>query len=283
MRRAVLVLSVVLSTVLGSTPAVAEVGTHGGGVIIGGTPVAIAVTAPSGELATWSRRGAGQGPRWTCAYYRLENGSSSGFSIAIDFSSGAQQPVPGEIYALICRDARGELVYSWFGVYDPADPLAGLFAGERAAELALERLELSDPVVRMNPPADQLVGLPSWLWVDTPWTPVEASAGVSGVTATVVARPRAVEWELGDGTRLTCMGPGRPYDPDRTSDDPSDACTHVFERPSFDEPGGVRPVTATVTYAVSWSATDGGTGDLGEVTRASTVAVRVVEVQAVIN
>jgi hypothetical protein len=281
-RRALLVLTGVVSTVLPFAPVAAEVGSHGVGVIVGGTPVAIAVSAPSGELAVWSRRGGGSGPRWTCGYFQLENGSSSGFSIAVDYGSGPQQPVPGEIYALICRDEQGELVYSWFGVYDPADPFAGLFAGERAAELALERLDLSDPIVQTNPPTNQLVGLPSWFWIDTPWTPVEVSAGVSAVTATVTARPRVVDWDFGDGARMSCAGPGTPYDPDRTPDS-SGACTHVFEHPSFDEPGGVRAVTATVTYSVSWSATDGGAGDLGEVTRASTVLVRVLEVQAVIN
>lgn len=273
---------IVLSTSLPAVPVGAEVGSHGGGAIVGGTPVAIAITAPAGAVASWERRGGGSGPRWTCGYHRLENGSSSGISIAIDFGGGPQQPVAGEIYALVCWNEEHELVHSWFGAYDPGDPFAGLFAAERAAELALERLDVSDPVVRFNPSGDQLVGLQSWWWVDTPWAPVEASAGVSGVTATVTARPQSVAWDLGDSSELTCDGPGVPYDP-VLPPEAVGACTYVFDRSSAEGPGGVRMVTATVVYAVSWAATDGGSGDLGAISRASTVPVRVVEVQAVID
>ena len=235
------------------------------------------------RVASWQRRGGGSGPRWTCGYYRFENGSSSGISISIDYSSGPQQPVAGQIYGLQCWDQAGQLVYSWFGTYDPADPFAGLLAGERAAELALERLDLSDPIVRLNPPGDQLVGLQSWLWVDTPWAPAAVAASVTGVTATVTAIPQFVEWDLGDGSTLTCRGPGSGYDASQPADEQTSACSHVYERPSYAEPGGVYQVTATVTYAVTWQATDGTGADLGPVTRATTVPARVVEVQAVIN
>ena len=242
-----------------SSPAAAEIGEHtggskGGGVIVGDTPVAIAVTAPSGSVASWERRGGGSGPRWTCGYYGFENGSSSGISIAIDYSSGPQQPVAGQAYGFLCWDQGGDLVYSWFGVYDPTDPLAGLFAGERAAELALERLELSDPLVRFNPPGDQLVGLQSWLWVDTPWAPAEASASVSGVTATVTAIPETVEWDTGDAHTMTCRGPGAAYDTTKPPDQQGSACGHVYAWPSSTRPGGVYQVTATMTYAVTWHA-----------------------------
>jgi hypothetical protein len=268
--------------------AAAEIGEHtggvkGGAVIVGGTPVAIAIAAPSGPVASWERRGGGSGPRWSCGYYGFENGSSSSVSIDIDYSSGPRQPVAGLIYALQCWDQAGDLVYSWFGVYDPADPFTGLMAGERAAELALERLELSDPIVRFNPPGDQLVGLQSWLWVDTLWAPAEAAASVTGVTATVTASPQVVEWDTGDGHTLTCRGPGDRYVTSKPVEQQTSTCSHAFGRPSYSQPDGVYQVTARVTYAVTWRATNGTGADLGPVTRASTVPVRVVEVQAVIN
>ena len=271
-----------------ASEASAEIGDHtggsgGGAVIVGGTPIAIAVVAPSGTLASYTRKGGGSGPRWTCGYFGLENGSTSGISINIDYSTGPLQPVRNEPYAFICRDQRGQVVHSWFGVYDPGDPLAGLFAAERAAELALERLELADPVVRLNPPGDQLVGMPSWLWIDTPWVPSDVSASVTGVTATVTATPRRVDWDTGDGAALSCAGPGVGYDPNRGPESQSSDCTHTYIWPSSTQPGGVYSVRATVTYTVSWVATDGGGGDLGAVTRTSTVPVRVVEVQAVID
>lgn len=266
----------------------AEVGDHTGGpdadaVVIGGTPIAIAVLAPSGTLASYERKRGSSGPRWTCGYYGAENGSSSTISINIDYSSGVVQPVRGEAYGFICHNQAGDVVHSWFGLYDPADPFAGLLAAERAAELALERLELPDPLVRLNPSGDQLVGLPSWLWVDTPWAPADASASVTGVTSTVTATPIDVIWQMGDGSTVSCSGPGSVYDPARGPDAQASDCAHLYSYPSYAQPGGVYQVTATVTYAVSWVATTGGGDDLGTVTRSTTVPVHVVEVQAVIN
>jgi hypothetical protein len=255
----------------------------GGGVIVGGTPIAIAVQAPSGTLASYERKSGGSGARWTCAYYGFENGSSSGMSLNVDYSRGPIQPDDGEAYAFICRDQEGQVVHTAFGLFDAGDPFAGLLAAERAAELALERLDLPDPLVRRNPPGDQLVGLPSWLWVDTPWAPSEVSASVSGVTATVTATPSHVVWDTGDGASITCHGPGVPFDGARPADAQATDCTHLYRWPSTSQPGGTYAVTATTTYAVGWAATNGQSGDLGTVTRSSTVPVRVVEVQAVIE
>jgi hypothetical protein len=288
MRRLGFVVVPCLLFVGAAASASAELGDHtggsrGGAVIVGGTPIAIAVVAPSGTLASYEKKGGGSGPRWTCGYYGLENGSSSGISISIDYSAGPLQPVRGSSFAFICRDQSSQVVHSWFGVYDPADPLAGLFAAERAAELALERLELPDPGVRLNPPGDLLVGLPSWLWVDLPWTPSAASASVSGVTSTVTATPVRVDWETGDGATVTCAGPGAGYDLGRGPETQSSDCVHTYVWPSSARPGGTYDVSATITYSVSWAATDGAGDELGTVTRTSTVPVRVVEVQAVIN
>jgi hypothetical protein len=250
---------------------------------VGGSPVAIAVQGPGGSLGSYERRGGGSGARWTCGYYGFENGSSSGISLNVDYSSGPIQPVQDQAYAFICRDQHDQVVHAAFGLYDAGDPLAGLLAAERAAELALERLDLPDPLVRRNPPGDQLVGLPSWLWVDTPWAPSDVSASVSGVTSTVTATPTHVVWDTGDGSSITCHGPGVPFDGSRSIDAQSSDCTHLYVWPSTARPGGTYQVTATTTYAVGWVATNGQSGDLGTVTRSSTVPVRVVEVQAVIE
>lgn len=248
-----------------------------GVVDVVGKPIAIAVTAPSGTLASYERSGGGTGSRWTCGYYGFENGSSSGISINIDYSTGAVQPVRGEGYGFLCHDEAGDLVHSWFGLYDPDDPFAGLFAAERAAELALGALQLSDPVVRLNPSGDQVVGLASWLWLDPPWAPADASARVTGVTSTVTATPLHVTWEMGDGSSVSCPGPGVAYDPALPRSAQASDCTFLYAQPSRARPGGVYRVVATVTYAASWAATNGSRDDFGTVTRSTTVPVRVVE------
>jgi hypothetical protein len=253
-----------------------------GGVIVGDTPVAIAVRGPETTIATWERRDARSGPRWSCGYYGLENGSTSGISIGIDYGSGPVQPVAEGIYAFVCVDGGGRVAHNWFGRYDPADPFAGVLAAERAAELAIEQLDLAAPAIHLNPPGDQLVGLPSWLWLDTPWAPAEATASVSGVAATVRATPISVRWEAGDGTVVDCNGPGVAYDETREVEPPA-ACVLVFTRSSIDEPPGMFELRATITYAVDWSSTGGGSGVLGTVERTASIAVRVVEAQAVIG
>lgn len=253
-----------------------------GGLIVGDTPVAIAVRGPEATIATWERRGARSGPRWSCGYFGLENGSTSGISIGIDYGSGPVQPVAAGIYAFVCVDGGGLVVHNWFGRFDPADPFAGVLSAERAAELAVEQLDLVAPEIQLNPPGDQLVGLPSWLWLDTPWAPAEATASVSGVAATVRATPISVRWDAGDGTVVDCNGPGVAYDATREVEPPT-ACVLVFTRSSADQPGGTFDLRATVTYEVDWSTDDGSAGELGTVDRTSSVPVRVVEAQAVIG
>ncbi|WP_280691812.1 MULTISPECIES: hypothetical protein [unclassified Kitasatospora] len=51
------------------------------------------------------------------------------------------------------------------------------------AEQAVSKLELPKPVVRMSPSelANQVVGVPVWLWVEgSSWAPVKSSAAVLG-------------------------------------------------------------------------------------------------------
>ncbi len=249
--------------------------TSGSAGIVGGTPVAVVVRGGSGELGGYLRRSRGSGARWTCGYHPLTGGSNIP---GIDDGQPVD-PVPGGGYAFLCHDQAGQLVHSRILRYEPGDLLSGLFAAERAAELAVERLELPVPVVVLSPPGAQLVGIPTWLWV-ADWETRSTAASVTGVTSTVTARPTATTWDLDDGATRTCAGPGRPYDPGRPPDGQTTDCAHTFIWPSL-HPRGPRKLTATVTYAVSWSASTGAGGDLGTVTRTSTVPLTVVEVQAV--
>jgi hypothetical protein len=282
-------LVVVLGVLLvGLSGARAEVGDHtggprGGGVIVGDTPVAVAVTSPSGTVASYTSRARRDGARWTCGYYGLENGSSSGVSINIDYSTGPVDPIRGQGYGLLCTDQDGQLVYSWLGVYDPADPFSGLMAAERAAELALEALDVPAPVASFSPTGAHLVGLRSWMWVDTQWAPSAASATVTGVTSTVTATPRSTTWDMGDGTVHHCDGPGVPFDADGATREGASPCTHVYTWPSASHTDGAYVVTATVTYTVEWHASTGEGGDLGTIARSTSVPLQVVEVQAVIG
>ena len=158
--------------------------------------------------------------------------------------------------------------------------------GDVAASLgqqAVAMLRLPAPRIRLSPqpPAPQLVNLPTWYWVDTSsWGRRTATAEAGGLSATATATPVRVTWLTGDGDRVTCSGPGTAWKPgmDPLGEPP---CGHSYRRPSADRPGGELVVRATVTWQVTWIATGGVTGQEADLSTTSTVSVRVVEAQAI--
>lgn len=148
---------------------------------------------------------------------------------------------------------------------------------------ARESLRLPAPRIATNPRAEWelVVNLPTWLWVEGVWAQHTASATAGPVAAVVTARPQAVVWDLGNGERVTCHGPGTPYDPARPADAQHTDCSYTYARGSAGQPGDVFTVSATVVWSASWTATGApGGGDLPALTTTSSVPVRVAEVQA---
>ncbi|MFJ9179423.1 hypothetical protein [Streptomyces sp. NPDC102360] len=96
---------------------------------------------------------------------------------------------------------------------------------------------------------------------------------------TAVARPTEVVWTLGDGTAVTCAGPGTPYttqaDARRTSPD----CGHTYRAASVGRPHQTYGVVATVHWAVTWTG-GGDSGTFPDLTTTSNAGFRVVESQA---
>jgi hypothetical protein len=131
---------------------------------------------------------------------------------------------------------------------DPAD----------VASTARDRLTLPEVQLSMSPVGPQLVGLPTWLWIDPAgWEPVTRSAAVPGVSVSATARPVSVEWSTGDGGSVVCDGPGTPYTAETPPEEPSPDCGYVYRDSS---PEGGFTVSATVRWSVTWS----GAGESGE-------------------
>jgi len=197
---------------------------------------------------------------------------------------GAPRPSsgPGEWRVRRCLTASGG-VASFDTVFVPAavpvDPLL-------LAQQARKRLPLEAPGLATSPDVGQvqLVGAPTWLWVAGGWAPRTAVASVPGVSVTVLAEPVRVSWDMGDGGRLVCDGPGRPFDRRLPEAAQSTDCSYAYPRSSAGQPEGQFVVTGTVTWRVSWSAAGAaGGGDLGEVTRSAAVPLRVAEGQALVG
>ncbi len=160
------------------------------------------------------------------------------------------------------------------GVEAPAPDPAAL------AEQARNELRLAGPRIDMNPVGDQLVRLPTWLWLDPAgWGPMSATAAAGGVSVTAVAKPVQVTWSLGDGATVTCLGPGTPFPPGADPASASPDCGYTYRNRSLDAPGGTFAVTATVRWDVSWAGA-GQTGVFPGLTTVSTAAARVIDVPA---
>lgn len=158
--------------------------------------------------------------------------------------------------------------------------------GPTPSSLAEEALAYT-PVPRPDPitsPGDlsTIVKFPTWLAV-ADWSPATAKAAVSGLTTTVMATPLRAVWDMGDGTQEVCAGPGRRYDPSVPDDEQRSDCTHTYRTSSAGAgPDDAYEAAVTVVYHVTWSATDGSGGDLGELPVTRRFPMRVGEVQALV-
>jgi hypothetical protein len=155
---------------------------------------------------------------------------------------------------------------------------------QQLAQQARDEVPTPSPTVHMNPPADkgEVTNVETWLWIDpSQWQPVTASASAGNVTVTTTATPDHVVWNMGNRDTVTCNGPGKPYDTSRPAREQSTDCGYTYRRSSARESDGRYHVTATVYYQVAWTATGVAAGGaLAPITRSSTVAIRVAEIQA---
>ncbi|MGW7514137.1 hypothetical protein ACWGJ2_00895 [Streptomyces sp. NPDC054796] len=154
------------------------------------------------------------------------------------------------------------------------------------AEQARDQLRLPSPTIKASPAEEQLVSLPTWLWLGRDaWHSQSSTASVPGVSVTAVARPTSVEWSMGDGSTITCKGPGTPYRPatkTKNAANPKSAspdCGHTYRSSSAGQPHDAYRVSATVHWSVTWSGA-GESGAFPGLTTDTTTAFRVAESQA---
>ncbi|WP_322500220.1 ATP/GTP-binding protein [Streptomyces rochei] len=125
------------------------------------------------------------------------------------------------------------------------------------------------------------VGVPMWMWVNqsaTTYGPNTASASAGGVTVTAIAKVSKIVWQMGDGSTVTCAGPGTPYKGSSSMAE-SPTCGHRYSATSADAPDGRYSVTATSTWTIDWQG-GGQSGQLEEI-RQSDIQVAVGELQVV--
>ncbi|MFJ2060287.1 ATP/GTP-binding protein [Streptomyces sp. NPDC087908] len=122
-----------------------------------------------------------------------------------------------------------------------------------------------------------LIGVPMWMWVTpSPATfgPTSASATAGGVTVTATAKVTQVRWTMGDGTTVTCGGPGTPYQA-RFKAEMSPTCGHRYTKT------GEHQGHAVATWTVEWTAAALGDNGSFTETRQNAFIAHVDELQAV--
>ncbi|MCK9904449.1 ATP/GTP-binding protein [Frankia sp. Cpl3] len=206
--------------------------------------------------------------------------NSSGPSVRPVASQPGQGPGAWYIYQCATGGEQDALYRAPVWIPDAAPGAAPAPDPEALAEQARNQLRLAGPAIVMSPVADQLVRLPTWLWLDPAgWNQVAATAAAGGVSVTAVAQPVQVVWSLGDGGTVTCTGPGTPFPAGADPKGASPDCGYTYTHRSLDTPGGTFPVTATVRWDVTWAGA-GQTGAFPGLTTVSTTQARVIDVPA---
>jgi hypothetical protein len=167
----------------------------------------------------------------------------------------------------------------WIAARQPAPGGLLLPSPAQLAQMARNQLRLPQPTIMANPPGEQLVNLPSWLWLSGGWRRISATASVPGVSVTAVATPTSVTWSMGDGSTVTCAGAGTPFRAGNNPRAASPDCGHTYRTSSADLEGQAYRVSVTVHWAVTWAGAGQG-GVFPDLTTTGNGAFRVAESQA---
>ncbi len=212
------------------------------------------------------------------------HGSSSGVTCA-DHSVSTTSPL-GELGPIatdlvegmnvwrVCTDSSGSVISAEFLTIGPRNPRAlALLAVQRAIAAISVELPVAD-----SSPANHVTvpNIATWFWVSNT-DPDSSTAAVGGVAATVRSTFRGASFEAGDRS-VRCADGGHPYDLNLADDRQTSACVIRFAPPNHHI-----DVDVTATWHLSWTATNGEAGDLGDVERTSAIPLDIHELHTVIR
>ena len=209
----------------------------------------------------------------TCTPWALVDGSTLA-SIGLGEPTMIN-PATGEmstVYFRIC-DTKYQFVY--VGPSSPAD----------IARVAYQQVSalVPRPEVTFSPPIDKMiVNLETWLGI-TPQSSVTATAAIPGLSATVTAQATGIEWATGsrvsgDTDLITCQPWG-------STEVAKGGCAWTPRYPSVAKVTDTADLryhgTVTIVWQVSWQASNGASGALGELRTTTPVEMVVQEVQTI--
>ena len=208
----------------------------------------------------------------SCTPWALFDGSN--------FGTQAGQPT-------VINSATGEVMYVYFRTCGAITQY--VFVAPRPpediAKFAFQKVEslLPKPEVAFSPPIDKMiVNFETWLGV-TPSDPIMATATIPGLSATVTATATDIEWITGsqvdgDTTTISCLPWG-------STEFAADGCTWTPAYPSVAKVTGTTDLRyhgmVTIVWHVTWIASNGATGSLGDLRTTTPVEMGVQEIQTI--
>ncbi len=279
-----IVVIVVVVTVAKPSPAfgAASGSDNGNGTVTVGVSDSGSATGTGGTSTGGGGSSGGANP-WTCTSTSLILNDEGGFAPG--------GPTPGGWYSITCNNGvTGASTTQTVWITSQAPATTPGVDPRTVALQAEDSLRLPSPTLHFNPAASAVVNLPTWLWVDpSVWHPYSVTASVGAVSATAVATPVAVTWQMGDGGVVTCAGPGQAFDLFRPAQMQDTACHYAYRTSSLGQPftdgnpdTAAYLVRATITWTVSWSAVGAaGQGTLPSLATSAVTPVRVVQVESV--
>jgi len=263
----------------GSTGSTSGSDNPGGTVTVGASGGGSTGGGPAGPGSAGLSGTGGSG--WTCTDLQL----------VVNNQVAPGGPTPGSWYSVTCTNAAGSSVTKTEWIPDQAatPPAPGVDPYSVALQ-AEHSIVLPQPAINVNPAGAAVVNLPTWLWIDpSSWHSYSVSASVGSVVATAVATPVTVRWSMGDGGSVVCDGPGTNYDTSLPATQQVTGCSYSYRVSSAGQPAvdgspddASFLVTATETWAVSWSAQGvAGGGVLPALTTSSSIRLQVEQVESI--
>ena len=208
----------------------------------------------------------------TCTSWTLWDGSMFGTPVGQPTVVNSATGVVMRIFVRTC-DGIPQFVF-----VPPAAP-------EDVARVAYDRVAslVPKPEPSFSPPADKMiVNFETWLAV-TPSDPITATAAIPGLSATVTATASDIEWTTGsqvdgDTTTISCLPWG-------STSFAADGCTWTPAYPSVGKVTGTTDQryhgTVTIIWQVTWTASNGATGSLGDLRTTTPIEMGVQEIQTI--
>lgn len=204
----------------------------------------------------------------TCPGWKREVPDSATLSPDTELYVRTSSGVEWDLFSRVCAD--GSAHYRWFPQIDP----------ETLSRIARDevRKDLPKPDLHLSRDVDQLIVNVATTIEVTPIEPVTATATIPGLSATVTATAKQIEVVTGSNVstgvqRIECApwgGAGCAWTPIYPS---------VFKVTGTNDHRHHGSVS--IVWDVAWTSTDGGGGDLGEVTTTAPVQFAVREIQVI--